>query len=732
MKVNEFDWEKKDTIEEPLEKDFQTFVSEQEKTKEGFAQDPYATKEASSPTSSQDNEEFLEYEKIEEPKAADFGVVQKREEQVEKYWDSEVIEEPKAEDFETVTKPVVDGVKWKKEKSLDKDKKKVGTLKTPIDQMFELLESYKEANSEELAAYIGISHTDVERIAKIFEDEEIVSLRYFTTPGKRPNIILKKKIPSTIREIPKGKIIDTYDLVVDFVPTRISIVEVEGEPRPIYTLEIPTIGKYTRKFLEFVKDEVAETMPIELEEILDPRKSKQLKIRFFKELTKNLSKYLNNAPPELLNPLSGMILHELYGLGEIELFMADDMLEEVAINSAKTPLTIYHRIYGWMKTNVFVDTEETIVNYASQIGRKVGREITVLKPILDAHLLSGDRVNATLFPISSEGNTLTIRRFARRPWTIIDFIGKAHTMNSEMAALLWLAMQYELNVLVAGGTASGKTSALNTLLAMVPPYHRIISIEDVREIVLPRYLTWNWVPLVTRSPNPEGLGEVKMLELMLSSLRMRPDRIIVGEIRRHKEAEVLMEAIETGHSIYSTMHANSAYQVLRRLIEPPLNIPPLQIELLDLVVTQYRDRKTNKRRTYEIAEIEQTSTGQGLQINTIFKWRPRTDTWEKLAKPVKLLTILNLHTGLTEEEVDKELEERKIILEWMREKEITSLDHIGFIMKLYYSDPKKVRGFADNNITLEELKKMIKWGKIPSWCCFPSKGQKDLAITIFF
>jgi flagellar protein FlaI len=428
-----------------------------------------------------------------------------------------------------------------------------------------------------------------------------------------------------------------------------------------------------------------------------------LKERFFFELNSHLAKYFPNAPKELLNMLSGVLLHEMYGLGDIEIIMGDDMLEEVGINSAKTPITVYHRVHGWLKTNLMPGSEDEINNFSSQIGRKVGREITTLSPILDAHLLSGDRVNATLFPISAEGNTITIRRFARRPWTLVDFIGKAHTMNSEMAATLWLAMQYEMNIIIAGGTASGKTSTLNTLLALVPTYHRIISIEDVREIILPSYLDWNWIPMVTRSPNPEGLGEVTMLDLMVTSLRMRPDRIIVGEIRRKKEAEVLMEAIETGHSIYSTIHANSGYQVLRRLAEPPINIPLMQIELIDLIVVQYRDRKTNKRRTYEIAEIEQTSTGQGLQVNTVYKWVPRTDAWEKLNKPTKLITLLNVHTGLTEEDIYKEINERAEILDWMKRSNLTDLDEIGFVMKLFYSNPTRVKKMAKENTSAESI-----------------------------
>ena len=584
----------------------------------------------------------------------------------------------------------------------------IENLKTPIDELFALLESFKVVDTAEVASHVGLEYYEIEKIAKTFEDYGIVEIKYPTSLKAKPKIYLKKRVAPTTRAVPKGEVLDNYQISADGVPAEISIVMTTNEARPIYAIELPSIGRYTKQFLTFIKNEIAEDMPIELDEIMDPKKSKALKKRFFNESQKHLKKYFRTSSKEVLDVLSGVVLHEMYGLGSIEVILSDDMLEEVAINSSKTPITVYHRIHGWLKTNLYPGNEEDILNYSSQIGRKVGREITTLSSILDAHLLSGDRVNATLFPITAEGNTLTIRRFARKPWTLIDFIGKAHTMSSEMAAILWLAMQYEMNILIAGGTASGKTSTLNTLLSLVPSYHRIISIEDVREIILPIYLNWNWIPMITRSANPEGLGEVTMLDCMVSSLRMRPDRIIVGEVRRHKEAEVLMEAIETGHSIYSTIHANSAYQVLRRLAEPPMSIPVMQIELLDLIVVQFRDRKTNKRRTFEIAEIEQTSTGKGLQINTIYKWMPRTDDWEQLNKPNKLLTLLNLHTGLTEDEIYKELHAREKILDWMREEGISELNTIGFIIKMFYINPDKVKQHSINKTPREEIEKLMK------------------------
>ncbi|MCX6803171.1 MAG: ATPase, T2SS/T4P/T4SS family [Candidatus Diapherotrites archaeon] len=628
------------------------------------------------------------------------------------------IEEPEEKDF---GKDEKESQKMEETKTTSQN---ATETKTPIDELFDLLEKFGKIDTASAGELIKLSPETVELIAKKFEEDGVLEIEYPASLTKKPVLKIKTPVISKTITPPKGKILQSYEIIVDYVPAKIDIILTPGEARPIYSIQTPSIGKYTKHFLEFIKSEVAESMPIDIEEIVDIKKSKKLKDRFFYELTSHLVKYFPTAQVSLLNMLSGDLLHDMYGLGEIELLMGDDMLEEVGINSSKTALTVYHKVHGWLKTNLMPGTEDEINNLSSQIGRKVGREITNLNPILDAHLISGDRVNATLFPISSEGNTITIRRFARKPWTIIDLIGQAHTMNSEMAALLWLAMQYELNVVIAGGTASGKTSTLNSLLALMPTYHRLISIEDVREIVLPKFLEWNWVPMVTRSPNPEGLGEVSMLDLMITSLRMRPDRIIVGEMRRKKEAEVLMEAIETGHSIYSTIHANSAYQVLRRLAEPPMSIPLMQIELIDLIVVQYRDRKTNKRRTFEISEVEQTSTGQGLQINTVYKWNPRSDSWDKLNKPNKLTTLLNLHTGLTEEDIDREIGERQKILEWMRRQNIVELNQIGYIIKLYYSSPEKILEMAKKNIALEDvIKIMLEEGETQ----LPEENKKNWA-----
>jgi flagellar protein FlaI len=295
---------------------------------------------------------------------------------------------------------------------------------------------------------------------------------------------------------------------------------------------------------------------------------------------------------------------------------------------------------------------------------------------MDAHLKTGDRVNATLYPISSKGNTLTIRKFSADPWTITKFI-KDNTLSVEAAAFLWLAIQNELSVLVAGGTGSGKTSMLNVISNFFPPNQRIISIEDTRELTLPSNL--HWIPMETRLANPEGKGEITMLDLLVNSLRMRPDRIIVGEIRRQKEAQVVLEAMHTGHSVYATIHANNADEVIVRLTNPPIDIPKPMISSLSIILAQSRNRRTGKRRTLQIAEIMPTGDARVLmQLNVA------EDILERINNSETVLERLKLYTGLSTEEIAKDLDEKAEILQWLVKKNIENIDSIGVVMSKYY------------------------------------------------
>ncbi|MBI2558935.1 CpaF family protein [Candidatus Woesearchaeota archaeon] len=471
------------------------------------------------------------------------------------------------------------------------------------------------------------------------------------------------------------RIIDTYELNVNEIVVDVNIISKEGEPVPTYNISITNISDTTKLVLEKIRDEFVSE---ETKTLTEEESVYNVQEQFKEKILKLLAKYFPTADRKTMDMLINYILQQNIGLGNLDILLKDANLEEIAINNATEPVSVYHRKYGWLKTNVLIPTESRIRHYSTIIGRDVGKEITILNPLMDAHLKTGDRVNATLFPISSKGNTITIRKFAVKPWTVTDLI-KEKTISYEGAALLWMAVQNELSVIVAGGTASGKTSMLNAVSNFFPANQRIISVEDTRELMLPKIL--HWVPMETRLPNPEGKGGIEMLDLIVNSLRMRPDRIIVGEIRRKREAEVLFEAMHTGHSVYGTLHANNARETINRLTNPPIDLPKQMLSALSLIVVQHINRRLGRRRTLQIAELLPNGDPRVLmQLN------PTKDEFELVNEPLAILETLNLYTGLSKSEIYADMQSKITILKWLVSRNLTDVNKIGMIMSRYYHD----------------------------------------------
>ena len=471
----------------------------------------------------------------------------------------------------------------------------------------------------------------------------------------------------------------SYPIEVDGAKVEVEIKK--EEDTYVYNINLPKFSIGTESLLRYVKNELISNATINLQEMSEQESFVKMKQRFLGEITLVLKEKLPHIDPETEKTLAGMLMQDMLGLGEIEFLINDPNLEEIVIQSSKEPVRVYSKKYGWLKTNIFIPTEDSIINYANIIARRVGRQITTLDPLLDAHLLTGDRINAVLYPINSKGSTIIIRKFSRDPYTIIDLI-KNKTCSLDIAALLWLAVEYEMNILVSGGTASGKTSFLNAFMPFIPPNHRIISIEDTRELVLPDFLYWN--PLVTRTPNSEGKGKVTMLDLLVNSLRMRPDRIILGEMRKHEEAMVLFEAMHTGHSVYATLHADSAPETISRLINPPIDIPANLLKAVNLNVVMFRDRKKGIRRILQVAEFD--TEGDRATSNIIYRWVPEKDQIIEHRESMRFFEDLSRHTGLSEIEIKKELAERKRILDWLIKNNLRSIKEVGNAIELFYLD----------------------------------------------
>ena len=281
----------------------------------------------------------------------------------------------------------------------------------------------------------------------------------------------------------------------------------------------------------------------------------------------------------------------------------------------------------------------------------------------------------------------TIRKFTKIPWTPTQLIAM-NTLSPEMLAYFWVLLQYKSSILITGGTASGKTTLLNALAFFIPPEARVVSIEDTREINLPRE---NWLPAVARTSIGTGkAGEIDLFDLLKSSFRQAPDYLIVGEVRG-KEAFVLFQGMASGHASLSTMHADSVDTLIKRLQTPPIELSPTLINILDCVavathavVKQHETRKL--REVVEIVNVNQDGTAI---VNTPFVWDPAKDIFY-YKKQSKVFEKISLRTGITVEKLNEEITLRAKLLYQLFQKGIFGFEEVGKIINEYYKNPEGV------------------------------------------
>jgi len=569
---------------------------------------------------------------------------------------------------------------------------------------------YSAQDIRKLLLKNGYTHNHVLKVLSIYEKLKDNFNPPIKTPFIQPptkQLIQKFPVRNPIVQSPQvqspkiiprkltGKELDTYELKIDKAMVEIRIEKIPSGL--VYNLYIPEIDIGSRALLEEIRKDLISITTIAVGEIIDQKSVQRIKDKFMIDAGRLLRDKIPGIIKDTEEFLIGVLMQEMLGLGKIEFLINDPRLEEIVIISSKE-IRVYHRKYGWLKTNITLKSEDEVTNYANIIARRVGRQISVLNPLLDAHVVTGDRANAVLYPIATKGNTITIRKFSRDPWTIIDLI-ENKTLSKEIASLLWLAIEYEMNVLFSGGTASGKTVCLNACMPFIPPNHRIISMEDTRELMLPKFLYW--CPLVTRTANIENKGEVSMLDLLINSLRMRPDRIVLGEIRRQKEAEVLFEAMHTGHSVYSTVHADTANETIRRLTNPPINIPPSMLTSVNLNVVMFRDRRKGVRRAFQVAEF--LLGKETLTANLLYRWVPERDVFVAHNKSLSFYEDLGRNTGMSEVEIEVNLKNKNMIFDWLIKNKIRDLESFGRLMNLYYTDKERLASIIRDN-KVEEIR----------------------------
>jgi len=384
---------------------------------------------------------------------------------------------------------------------------------------------------------------------------------------------------------------------------------------------------------------------------------------------------------------------ESIGLGKLEVIMKDPNIEDISCDGSGVFIFLYHRRYGSLKSNVQFNDEEELTAFVVKLAQKCGKHISISEPMLDATMPDGSRIQMTLSTeVTTKGSTFTIRKFSEDPFSPPDLI-EFHTMSSEMVAYMWLAVENGINALIAGGTAAGKTSTLNALCLFIPRESKIVSIEETREINLPHP---NWIPGVVRSGFGEVvgnkvIGEIDLYDLMKAALRQRPEYILVGEIRG-KEAYVLFQAMATGHTTYSTVHADSAQSLIHRLEGKPIEIPRIMLQTLDIVIIQVISRVKNKRarrckQIIEIIDIDPTT--KEILTNEVFRWDPIEDKFVYSGKSY-ILERIRAEKDISREGMITEIKNRTILLDWMNKNNIREFKKVATIIAQYVDNSSEV------------------------------------------
>lgn len=453
-----------------------------------------------------------------------------------------------------------------------------------------------------------------------------------------------------------------------------------------YTIIEPTLSDKDRKNFEIIKKLLITELSVSLSEI---KTKKAAEAKLSRKITQLIKKYKLEIPAKNLSKITYYAIRDFIYLGKIEPLMRDHMVEEISCDGTNIPLYIWHREFESIPTNIIFTNDKELNNFARKVSYISGKHVSMANPIVDASLPDGSRINLTLgHEITKRGSTFTIRRFRADPITIIDLI-KFHTMSTDIAAYLWYVAEKNSTMLVAGGTASGKTTALNALGSFIRPGQKIVSIEDTQELNLPHE---NWIPAVSRQNFTDGqIGEINQFDLLRAALRQRPDIIIVGETRG-REAYTLFQAMATGHGGFSSIHADSVEATLTRLASSPMDIPKTLIaNTLDLIYLQLKLRVKDKsvRRVIQISEIAGLDEKTGdIRTHEIFKWDPQTDVHSYAGNSVVLEKIKERH-GESDEQINYELSKRKLALEWMVKNDIRQHKEVSKNVKEFYADPER-------------------------------------------
>ncbi len=466
-----------------------------------------------------------------------------------------------------------------------------------------------------------------------------------------------------------------------WVNAPFAFISVNYDPdahKHLYYVVEPQLSEFEQGLLEQLFDDVRG--PLLYREDVDDDPEQALR----DELKSRLEEYGVHVSDETFYRLFYYLYRSFQGYGRLDPLMHDPHIEDISCDGPNTPVFLYHNEYTDIETNIIYEPQE-LANFVIQLAQRSGRHVSVADPLTSTTLPDGSRIELALGEeVTPKGSAFTIRKYADEPFTPIDLL-KYGTVDRRMLAFLWLAIQNNKSLLFAGGTAAGKTTSMNAVSMFIPPRAKVLTIEDTRELSLYHD---NWLSSVTR----ERMGDkdITMYDLLRSALRHRPEYILVGEVRG-EEAITLFQAMNTGHTTFSTMHADSVQTVINRLENDPINVPRPMVTSLDILWVQVLGRSGGERvrRAKTLAEIEGIDQRTGeLDYSNTYSWKSTNDTF--IERNSELLEDIREERGWSESELLEELRNRRRFLKYLQNEEVTDYRRFTSMVNKYYADKDAV------------------------------------------
>jgi archaeal flagellar protein FlaI len=491
---------------------------------------------------------------------------------------------------------------------------------------------------------------------------------------ERSGTLTESELPKTHEEIDRYWVEKGCSLVV------IALNKTTDQKE--YLLFEPALSEFEYELLERVHEDLRDVLILSSDEIKrDPRRILLEKIN---DLIDDYGITLDSLS---LFKLQYYLIRNFIGWSRIDALMKDPQLEDISCDGNSIPLFLYHRVYCNIKTNIIFESK-VLNSLAIALAQRSGKHISTGSPMVDATLPDGSRLQLTFgSEVTTRGTSFTIRKFREDPFSPVELMENG-TFSAESLAYFWLAIESNKSLLFVGGTASGKTTSLNAVSLLIPPVAKVVSIEDTREITLYHD---NWIASVTRDGVIDGGNAIKMFDLLKAALRQRPEFILVGEVRG-PEAQTLFQAMNTGHTTFSTMHAGSVDAAIHRLESEPLNVPRNMIQALNIISVQeliYRGTE-RVRRVQEIVEIAGIDPTTGsLRVNNVFVYDPVRDVFNFTGRS-QIYAEIAEKRGWTREKLESEISTRKNILEAMKKQGIRDYISDASLFHAYAINPDKV------------------------------------------